>query len=286
MTLPNKMSEAMTDEERARARAELARRTTEELFAATLEGDDDDDAPWQAVSVLRLRGTPEVFEVARRYCQSDNPRARSRGLSVLAQLGAGKPDAGRPFRDESVSIVIGHLKDPDPEVVESAARALSNLGTEAAVAELIRLSGHPDCEVRLAVACCIALRNRTEGISVLLALMEDEDEDVRNWATFAIGTHEFEEAGTWRYLDSPEIRAALRARLHDTFEDARREAIWGLARRKERAGLETLLQLLESDEFWMGDADAAQAVLGLKPSAAAEELREGLRRLLSDPAGS
>lgn len=286
MTLPNKMSEAMTDEERARARAELERRTTEELFAATLEGDDDDDAPWQAVSVLRLRGTPEVFEVARRYCQSDNPRARSRGLSVLAQLGAGKPDAERPFRDESVSIAISCLEDPEHEVVESAAWALSYLGTEAAITALIGLRANPNPEVRHAVACCITLRNRPEGVAVLLALMEDEDDDVRNWATFAVGSHEFEEAGTWRYLDSPEIRAALRARLHDTFEDARREATWGLARRKEPAGLESLLQLLESDDFWMGDADAALAVLGLKPSAAAEELREGLRRLLSESAGN
>jgi HEAT repeat protein len=282
MASSNPMDETKTAEEIGAARAELQHKTTEELFAAALEGEDDDPAPWEAISVLRLRGTPEVFEVAKRHCQSDNPKARARGLSVLAQLGAGKPDAERPFVAESVSIAINQLGDTAPLVVSSAAWALSHLGTEAAVAALIGLKSHPDTEVRQAVACCIELRRHPQGVPILITLMEDTNEVVRDWATFAVGSCEFVEAGVWRYLDLPEIRSALQKRLQDTYEDARREAIWGLAKRKDRTGLKLLLEHLNSESWWSGDEDAAAETLGLKWGTPVEELSGGLRRLLSE----
>lgn len=172
-----------TAEEIAAARAELERKSTEELFAATLEGEYDDDAAWEAVTVLRLRGTPEVFEVARRYCESENPKARARGLGVLAQLGAGKPDAERPFMADSVSIAIRHLRDSDPEIVRSAAWALSHLGTQLAVAALIDLE---------------AILTQTSGTLLLVALsLGDVPKryaySSHSWKTrmksFAIGRH-------------------------------------------------------------------------------------------------
>lgn len=276
------MDETRTAEEIAAARAELKCKTTEELFAAALEGEDDDEAPWEAVSVLRLRGTPEVFEVAKRYCQLKNPKARARGLNVLAQLGAGKSDAERPFMAESVSIAIDHLGDADSLVVSSAAWALSHLGTESAVAALIGLRNHPDPEVRQAVACCIELRRHPEAVPILTALMEDENEVVRDWATFSVGSCEYVEAGVWRYLDLPDIRTALHKRLQDTYEDARREAIWGLAKRKDPLGLRLLLEHLNSESWWSGDEDAAEETLGLKSGTPVEKLCEGLRRLLSE----
>lgn len=198
MSLPNRMNEAnenRTVEETAAARAELERKSTEELFALTLEGEEDDDAAWEAVSVLRGRGTPEVFGVAKEYSQSKTPRARARGLSVLAQLGTGQPDSERPFITESVSVVIGNLRDSDREVVSSAAWALSHLGTEPAVAALIGLRSHPDPDVRQAVASCDGLRRHPEAVAILIALMEDENEVVRDWATFELGECDFLEGG-------------------------------------------------------------------------------------------
>ena len=118
-----------TEHEASTARAELERKSTEALFAATLEGEYDDDSAWEAVSVLRLRGTQEVFEWAKRYCESQNSKARARGLSVLAQLGVGRPDGECPFKADSVSIAIDHLRDSDEEAVRSAAWALSHLAT-------------------------------------------------------------------------------------------------------------------------------------------------------------
>ena len=182
MPLRDPIETGRTPEEIAAARAELECKTTKELFAATLIGEYDDGTPWEAVSVLRLRGTPEVFEVAKRYCNSDNPKARARGLSVLAQLGAGKSEAERPFIAESVSIAIGHLRDADPGTVSSAAWALSHLGTQPGVAALIGLRSHPDPDVRQAVACCIDLRATGGGLDPYPA-------HERRYRWFAIGRH-------------------------------------------------------------------------------------------------
>jgi HEAT repeat protein len=187
MTSEEQGQETNTEREVAATSAELERKSTEELFRATLEGGYDDDSAWEAVSVLRLRGTPEVFELAKRYCTSENPKARARGLSVLAQLGAGKPDAERPFTAECVSIAIDHLQDSDEEAVCCASWALSHLGTQQAVLALIALRNHPDSDVRHAVACCIELRNHPEAVSILGALMGDSNEvvsglgDVCSW---------------------------------------------------------------------------------------------------------
>ena len=270
-----------TADESASLRAKLEHRSTEDLFLASLEGEYDDDTAWEAVSVLRLRGLPEVFEVARCYCDSENPKARARGLNVLAQLGAGKPVSERPFIADSVRIAVEHLTDSDPEVVRSAAWALSHLETQPAIASLFELRNHPDPEVRQAVACCIEFRKHPAAVPTLLALMEDESEVVRDWATFSLGQGDFIEGGRCIYADSPEIRAGFRRRLEDSYEEARREAIWGLAKRKDPLGVKLLLNHLESADPWNGDKDAAEELLHTKSDAPIEELCDGLRRLLT-----
>jgi hypothetical protein len=111
-------------------------RTVEELFAAALQGDYEDEAVRDAVGILRRKGTPEVFNLAKKYCLSDDPKARARGLDVLGQLGAGKPDSERPYLDECVSMAIAGLKDDDLEVVDSAAWALAHLRGDSAVSAL------------------------------------------------------------------------------------------------------------------------------------------------------
>jgi HEAT repeat protein len=81
-------------------------------------------------------------------------------------------------------------------------------------------------------------------------------------------------------LDSSEIRDALLKRLDDSFVEVRDEAVWGLARRKDRSGLRTLLERLDSEKWIIGDEDAAVEVLGLMREASVDDLRKGLRELL------
>jgi len=111
-----------------------------------------------------------------------------------------------------------------------------------------------------------------EAINTLIELMGDPDEDVRDWATFGLGTQ--------TDADSPEIREALRNLLSDPFEYARSEAVWGLAKRKDPEGLRILLERLDSETWVDGDEWAAAKVLDAY-DATRQELQLGLRRLLS-----
>jgi HEAT repeat protein len=203
-------------------------KTTCNLFTSTLQGDYDDDEAWEAVGILRLRNTEEVFRTAVKYCSSEILKERARGLDVLAQLGTGKPLSERPWFEDCVSIAIRHLNDEDPLVVHSAAWGLAHLRDDRAISALLEMSRNPDSGVRKAVALGLAGCERPDAIQTLINLMEDDDGEVRDWATFGLG--ELCDA------DSPEIREALRKRTEDPYEDARQEAIWGLARRRDRSG--------------------------------------------------
>lgn len=246
-------------------------RTNEELFQAGLQGDYEDEAAWDAVRALRRQNTDEVFKLAVHYCQSTVSLERARGLDVLAQLGAGKPLSERPHFDECVAIAVEHLRDEDAAVVHSAAWALSHLASDLAVSALIEMRHNSDTDVRWAVAHGMQGSQREDAIATLIELMDDAEDNVRDWATFGLGMQ--------CDVDTPEIRAALRKRLSDAYEEARNEAIWGLARRKDELGLGLLLARLDSDH-WSGDEMAAEDILGLTSDASVEDLREGLRKLL------
>jgi HEAT repeat protein len=201
-------------------------------------------------------------------------------LDVLAQLGAGKQPSERPHFAESVAIALSHLDDEDPAVVYSAAWALAHLNDHRAVAALIELRKHPDPDVRHAVACGMANSDRPEAISTLIELMRDENEEVRDWATFQLGLASIEDgSGGIGTLDSSEIREAFRSRLNDSFANVREEAIWGLAHRKDPAGLQLLLERLDSDQRIAGDAITAAEILNLGYDTPVEELKIGLRGL-------
>jgi HEAT repeat protein len=243
-----------------------------ELFEVTLQSDYEDAAAWDAVASLRLRGTPEIFDSAKKYCRSDDPKARARGLDVLAQLGVSKPDSERPYIEESVSMAIERLNDESALVVHSAAWVLAHLPSDRTISTLIGMRRHADPDIRYAAAFGLHGCSTEEGKQTLIELMEDSDDEVRNWATFGLGSIS--------EVDGPDVRDALRKRLDDSFEDARDEGLWGLARRKDPSALQILLERLESESWMQGDEYAAVDALGLTPSASAEDLKDGIRKLL------
>lgn len=258
-----------------------ATKSAEELFSTSFEGDYDDEAPWDAVRALRLRGGDEVFRLAAAYSRSETPVERARALDVLAQLGAGKPLSERPHFSESVSIALALLNDDDRGVVRSAAWALAHLGGDVAVSALIAIRRCADAGVSWAVAFGMAGSQRPDAIRTLIELMEDDDDEVRDWATFGLGSAYVEDGpGRLGTLDSTEIREALRKRLNDSNLDVRDEAIWGLARRKDPAALQVLLNRLNAEERTTEDETTAAEILELDYSTPVEALRSGLRSLL------
>jgi len=226
------------------------------LFRQTLAGDYDDDAPWEAVGQLRQLGTREVFELARQWSESGDPLRRARGLDVLAQLGKTMDHPHNSFPEESYSVVAARIRE-EQEVVplSSAIAALGHLDDPRAVPLIAGFQSHPEPEVRFAVACALgSFPNEPLSAAALLRLMQDEDDDVRDWATFGLGV-----LGD---KDSPEIREAISRALQDSNEDVREESLVGLAKRHDARALSPLFAALEQDSVTVRVIEAAYTFLG------------------------
>jgi hypothetical protein len=248
-------------------------KTTSDLFTMALQGDYDDDRAWAAVRVLHVRNTPEVFQTAVAYCSSRISEERARGLECWGNSVRENPQSERPFFDDCVSIAIRHRGDEDPLVARSAAYALAHLRDNRAISTLLEMSRHPDSGVRHAVAFGLGGSDRPDAMRTLINLMEDADREVRDWANFGLG----EQCDA----DSPEIREALRKRTEDPCEDARSEAIWGLARRGDPLWLQVLLDRLEAECWMQGDEYAAADILHVRYDTPVENLRTALRELIA-----
>jgi HEAT repeat protein len=99
------------------------------------------------------------------------------------------------------------------------------------------LKNHPDAGVRFGVVLGVSCHEDDLAIQTLMELSADPDADVRNWATFGLGSQ--------IDSDTPAIRASLVARLTDEDADTRGEALVGLARRQDQRMIEPLLKDLE-----------------------------------------
>jgi HEAT repeat protein len=249
--------------------------TIDEVFARTLLGDYDDDAPWSAIRELQDIGSREVFDRAAEWCSSAEPLKRARGADILAQLGRTADHPTNNYPDDSfaaVSLLIEREKELVP--LSSAIFALGHIGNPGAVPIVSRFKKHPVAEIRFAVACALgSFSGDPTAVDALVSLTRDEDEDVRDWATFGIGA--------LGKSDSPSIRDALVARLDDSFEDARQEAIVGLARLRDERVLPALIAHLKRDEVADIVIEAGLEMLGLsgtaeewKPADCVSELRK------------
>jgi HEAT repeat protein len=230
---------------------------TDRKFAETLSGDYDDDLPWKAVHDLRQIGSREVFDRAADWSASENPLERARGVDVLAQLGRTTDHPSNNFPDESFAIVAALVpRERDPLPLLSAIHALGHIGNPLAVPLVVAHRFHSDSDVRLAVAFALGkFADDPAAVEAMLALMQDADERVRDWATFGLA-----EIGD---ADSDEIRNALCARLTDPNDDVREGALVGLGKRKDRRVVPILIaelnqpessdRIKEAAEFFMGE---------------------------------
>jgi HEAT repeat protein len=232
----------------------------EELFAQTLKGEYDDEAPWHAVHALRRIGSREVLEIASSWCRSDEPLKRARGADVLAQLGEASDHPENAFPEESFSAVVS-LAESEKEIqpLSSAIHALGHIGDSRGIPLLIRYRNRPEAEIRFAVACaCGSFAGEPPVIVALEDLMRDSDEDVRDWATFALGS--------LTTLDTPEIRDALAERLSDPYADVVDEALAGLAQRHDQRALPILIERLKQPEVDDMTLESAEEMLGMRDS--------------------
>jgi HEAT repeat protein len=123
--------------------------SNQDLAQIALTSDDESGAYWDPVRELQKRGTRAVFDMAAQLCAGEEPRSRSVGLDVLAQLGYKN---GRPFLAESLPIALRLARDSETTVRRSALSALGHLGDAKALPELLDHITHnrPKClQVRL-----------------------------------------------------------------------------------------------------------------------------------------
>jgi HEAT repeat protein len=238
--------------------------TTDELhqlFQQTLQGDYEDETPWDAVSKIRNNGSREVFSIAAEWLEDNSALRRARAAAILSQLRLpSEVPTEKPewlFRDEAYPLIVEMLKrENDPMVLDSGIAALGHLYNPAAIPIIVLYAAHSDENVRFSVACALGnFPNNPEAVSNLLILTHDDDSDVRDWAVFGLGVQ--------GDADSPEIRDALVERIADGDEDVREEALVGLSKRRDIRALPVLRSLLDAQELKVRVAEAASAMLGL-----------------------
>jgi HEAT repeat protein len=147
--------------------------------------------------------------------------------------------------DEVVPQLLALLEEhDDPRVIAQIIDALGCSWDEAANLAVLPYADHPDDAVRLAVTHAIpggtdSPAGEQQVAEVLIRLSRDEVGEIRDWATFGLGSQ--------LSIDTDEVRAALFARVNDSNEGARDEAVAGLARRRDGRAVELLRSLLSED---------------------------------------
>jgi hypothetical protein len=187
---------------------------------------------------------------------SGDPAVRGTGCDLLGVTA----DEHRETREPAATALVMLGEDEtDGEVLWSLARALGSTADVRTVRVLAGLAGHDDADVRFQVACALppvwTEDPQAAEVQTLISLTTDRDPEVRNWATFGLGT-------LLAAADTPGIRAALRDRLSDSDAETREEAVCGLARRRDRTVTGLLGGLLAADEGAHVLVFEAAAILG------------------------
>lgn len=128
-------------------------------------------------------------------------------------------DAARAAGD-----LLEWTRDVRPEGLADLVSALGGLAEPSLAPAVAALAGHAQTEVRVVVAQVLGeLRDCSDAtVDALVLLSCDRVEEVRSWATFALGAP--------RLRRTPGVDDALLARLADPCEEVRVEAARALAR--------------------------------------------------------
>ncbi|MEO9177246.1 MAG: HEAT repeat domain-containing protein [Gaiellales bacterium] len=224
----------------------LERATSEALPGSAREN----EMFWELVAeAVESVPVDEVLSVGMTFCRADATAMRATGAGLLAELG------NLPERGEEVVEALASLlgRELEPDVVRIALHGIATTGLETGLPVLLPPASHPDSAVRLdathALYSCAGTPAAAVAVEALILLSDDPDDDVRDWATFGLGTQ----------IESTDDRIvpALAARLHDTYLDVREEAALGLARRGDARAFEPVRVLLEADEVSAQTVEAA-----------------------------
>jgi HEAT repeat protein len=220
----------------------------DELFAVAL-CEPDEGLNWDAKGVLQRRGSREILDRAIQLCTSFCALERRTGADILAQLGS----LGRAFPEICLRTLLEMLAcESQGDVLNSILVALAHQHRAESVLPAFRFRLHADAEVRYGVVHVLIGRTEPLAVAGLIELTRDPVADVRDWATFGLGTQSD--------LDTPEIRECLLERLTDPDDNTRCEALVGLAQRRDRRVLPALSRELKSEFVQVIAVEAASLI--------------------------
>ena len=120
--------------------------------------------------------------------------------------------------------LIEWAQSANEAALADAVSLIARLGDPSAAPAIARLTRHRDGEVRLVVAQALAAigDGSAATVAALIELSNDMAEEVRSWATYALGAESL--------ASTSGVREALQARLDDDSDDVRSEALRAMTR--------------------------------------------------------
>ncbi len=196
---------------------------------------------WTIIVDIQARANHETFKHCKKLCLSSSYKDRVLGIDILAQLGV----YHRPFKEETVPIFIDLFKTEKSLTVLSAlfigCGHLVKTDDHRFIPYLLKFIEHKSRNLRFGVVFGIMGHEEHLAIKALIQLTEDIDDDVRNYATFALGSQV--------NSNNCQVIGALEKRLLDNNDEIVDEAILGLALRKKFLKItKPILSILKNGE--------------------------------------
>lgn len=211
--------------------------TSEKIFSRLLNNKTQKTF-WDNITELRKRPNKEVYNQAYNLSKSNNEKEKIIGIYVLAQLGF-KP---RYQQDKTVSLYFDLLKnEKSPKVISAILSSISHNNENINDNQISKLVKYSYSNVRFDLTLAISGLENNRAINTLIGLSNDKDSDIRNWATFALGTQ--------IESDTEEIRTALWNRVNDSDFQTKSESIIGLANRMDKRIKEVIISELKTGDF-------------------------------------
>ena len=232
--------------------------------AEALDETGDPDVYWELVSELHDAEPVAVWELVSPLATHPDVRLRQLVPDVLRHLGR----EAQPLAMQTLELFAKMVAaEPPAELLAGIANACVDFHDDAVVTMLAPHAAHADEAVREAVLHALRRSSRPEAIAALITLSRDPEDELREWATFALGSQ-------LPLVDGPEIRLALAARLTDSHEPTRDEAVMGLGLRGDARALGPLRTQLERGFVGVALFEAARALASpvlLEPLKALEQ---------------
>jgi len=206
-----------------------------------LSNNKSDKSRWDIISVLRSRPSKELFYTCVNFTKSKDPKVRSIGIDILAQMGV----TPRPFVRQTIKLYFNLLSiEDDPEVLMALLYAIGHNNDKLNKNQIEKLCSFSDSKnnwIKEGLVFSLLGVDNLRSIDTLIKLSADKISHIRNWATFGIGSQ--------IKKNNKNIREALWARVNDKHQETKLEAIVGLAIRKDKRIIEVIRRELHDGEY-------------------------------------